>query len=300
VPDSDVLIEAGPKFFLYASLLVVVGASALRWLLLPRASAELGSPTVRMIEVSSARLAFVASVFALISSLLRAWTHTVAAFGFTESSLDNIKLIAIQSRWGHEWRVQLLAALLLTIACAFTARWREAWPLATLSAILFAGTIPLLGHASGSILREALHIVHILAAATWLGTLVVVLAISIPEVEPDSNARISPHHIRLVILRNFSLIAMPSAAIAGAAGLVAAYLYVGAFSNLWMTDYGRTLVVKLALVGVIGGCGFVNWRRLQRIVPHETDSMALVFLETALSIAVVLVTALLTETGHPG
>ena len=300
MPDPAVLLEAGAKVFLYASLLVVIGASALRWLLLPRASVELGAHRIRPIEQGSARLALLAAVCALGSCALRVWTHTVAAFGFADASLDNIKLIALQSRWGQGWKVQLAAALILTIACTITSRRREAWPFATLAALVFTFTIPLLGHAAGDMLREALHGVHVLAAGIWLGTLAVVLAVRIPNVKPDSSAPVSGRHVRLIILRNFWPIALPSAATAVAAGVVAAYLYVGALSNLWTTAYGRVLLLKVALVGAIGGCGFVNWRRLKRMIPYETGSLAIIVLEAVLAITVVLATALLTETAHPG
>lgn len=300
MPDSAVLLEAAAKVFLYASLLVVIGASALRWLLLPRLSAELGAPAIRRIEQSTARLALLASVGALSSCALRLWTHTVAAFGFADASLDNLKLIALQSRWGHAWKIQLAAALVLAIASAISCQWRVAWCFATLSALFFTFTIPLLGHAAGDILREALHGVHILAGGMWLGTLAVVLGVQIKNLKPDLSVRDSGRHVRLAILRNFWLIAMPSAATSVLAGVVAAYLYVGAFSNLWTTAYGRILLSKLALVGAIGCCGFVNWRRLQRMIPHETGSLTIVVLETLLAVAVVLVTAVLTETGHPG
>lgn len=300
MPDPAVLLEAGAKVFLYASLLVVVGASALRWLLLPRVSAELGAHRISLIEQSSARVALLASVCALGSCVLRLWTHTVAAFSFADASLENIKVIALQSRWGQGWKVQLTAALILTIACAITWQRREAWPVATLAALVFTFTIPLLGHAAGNIFREALDGVHVLAAGVWLGTLAVVLVVPMPNVKPDSGARVSGQHVRLLILRNFWPIALPSAATAAAAGVVAAYLYVGMFSNLWTTAYGRILLLKVALVGAIGGCGFVNWRRLKRMIPYETGSLAIIVLEAALAVAVVLVTALLTETAHPG
>ena len=298
MPDPAVLLEAGAKAFLYASVLIVVGASALRWLLLPRASAELGTHRVCSIEQGSAQLALAASVCALGSCALRVWTHTVSAFGFADASLHNMKLIALQSRWGAAWRVQMAAALALTVASAITRRWREAWPFATLAALFFIGTIPLLGHAAGNTFREGLHGVHILAASMWLGTLAMALAVR--TTGPDSSAPKSGREVRLVILRNFWLIALPSSATAVAAGLVAAYLYVGAFSNLWTTAYGRILLFKVAIVGAVGGCGFVNWRRLQRMIPYDTGSLTIVVFETALALAVVLATALLTETGHPG
>jgi putative copper export protein len=300
VPDPAVLLEAGAKVLLYACVLFVVGASSLRWLLLPRVSVDLGVHRTHLIEKSSARLAAVASIGVLSACLLRLWTHTVAAFGFAEASLDNLQLIALQSRWGHGWKIQLAAALILTIACAINSRRRDAWPLATLAALVFASTIPLLGHAAGDIRREALHVMHILGASIWLGTLAIVLVVRVPESNLDSIVQESGRHVRLLILRNFWPIAFPSACAAAAAGLVAAYLYLGAFGNLWTTAYGRILLLKMLFVGAIGGCGFVNWRRLRRMDVSETGSLAIVILETVLAAVVVLATSLLTETGHPG
>ena len=147
----------------------------------------------------------------------------------------------------------------------------------------------------------ALHIVHILAAGFWLGTLAVVLLMRIPAASLDSiEPRLTVRRIRLIILRRFSTLALPSAATAVAAGIVAAYLYVGAFSNLWTTAYGRVLLVKVALVGGISVAGYVNWQRLRRL--HEVDepSAAIIVLEAALAVVVVLVTGFLTEIAHPG
>jgi len=296
------LLEAGAKALLYASLLIAIGASALRWLLLPRAAGELGPGRVLAIEQSIARLALGAAALALAACLLRVWTHTVSAFGLSyEGSWDNIKLIALASRWGQNWKLQTAAALALLVASAATGWRRAAWPLATLSVFVFTATIPLLGHAAGNALRVALHVVHILAAGFWLGTLAVVLLTRIPAASLDSiEPRLTLRQVRLVILRRFSMLALPSAATALAAGIVAAYLYVGAFSNLWTTAYGRVLLAKVALVGGISAAGYVNWQRLRRLHEGDEPSAAIIVLEAALAAAVVLVTGFLTEIAHPG
>jgi putative copper export protein len=302
VPDPAVLLEAGAKALLYASLLIVIGASALRWLLLPRTASELGPRRVLSIEQSISRLAFGAATIALAACILRVWTHTLSAFGVGDAgSWDNLKLIALESRWGQSWKLQTAAALILLIACALTAWRRAAWPLATLSVLVFTATIPLLGHAAGDAFRGVLHTVHILAAGLWLGTLAVVLLMRIPAARLDSiEPRFTGRRVRLIILCRFSTMALPSAATAIAAGVVAAYLYVGAFSNLWTTAYGRVLLVKVALVGGISFAGYLNWQRLRRLQEVDEPSAAIIVLEAALAAAVVLVTGFLTEIAHPG
>jgi putative copper export protein len=129
----------------------------------------------------------------------------------------------------------------------------------------------------------------------------VVLLIRIPAASLASiEPRLTRRQVRLAILRRFSMLALPSAATALAAGIVAAYLYVGAFSNLWTTAYGRVLLVKVGLVSAISIAGYVNWQRLRRRQEIDEPSVAIIILETALAAAVVLVTGFLTEIAHPG
>jgi putative copper export protein len=302
VPDPAVLLEAGAKALMYTSLLIAIGAIALRWLLLPRAAKELGPDRILAIELSIARLAPGAASAALAACILRVWTHTVSAFGLADAaSWDNLRLIALESRWGQSWKLQTAAALILVVASAAIVWRREAWPLATLAVLLFTATIPLLGHAAGDAFRVVLHTVHILAGGFWLGTLAVVLLMRIPAAGPDSiEPRLTARRVRMIILRRFSTLALPSAAAAAAAGIVAAYLYVGTFSNLWATAYGRVLLVKVALVGGISIVGYVNWQRLRRLRVEDEPSVTIIILEAALAAAVVLVTSILTEIAHPG
>ena len=301
MPDPAVLLEGGAKALIYASLLVIIGASAARWLLLPRAAAELGGGCVAAIEQRIAHLAFAAAVLALAASGLRVWTHTVSAFGFDGArSWETIKLIAWQSRWGQDWKFQMIAAFILVVTSAMAWFRREAWPLATLATLVFTATLPLLGHAAGNGARMALHAVHILGAGFWLGTLAVVLLIRIPAASPDSmEPRLASGRARLLILRRFSPIALSSAMTMVGAGLVIAFLYLGSVSNLWTTAYGRILILKVALVVGVAICGYVNWKRLRRMYDEDEPSTAMVVLEVTLAAVVLIVTGFLTEMGHP-
>jgi len=298
VPDPGVVLESSAKAVLYASLLVAIGANAARWLLLRRVKAELGAGCVLAIEQSAARIALGAAFLALAASGLRVWTHTVAAFGFDGSqSWDTLRLIALHSRWGQSWRPQFIAALVFVAAGAGTVWRRTFWPLATLAVVGFTATIPLLGHASGDPAHVAVHALHILAGGVWLGTLAAVLLIPVPLANPGHP--LTAWRMRLLILRRFSPIALPSAVTVVAAGLVASWFYVGAVSNLWTTAYGRLLVLKGGLVGAISVCGYVNWRRLRKRHEESPSAALIVVLEAALAAAVVIVTGYLTEIGHP-
>lgn len=299
--DPGIVFEGTLKAILYASLLVAIGASAARWLLLPRVTAEFGAEGVAAMEHSVARVACAASSLALAACVLRVWTHTVAAFGFAGAqSWDTLVLIALHSRWGQGWKPEVIAALIFASAGAATVWRRTFWPLATLAAVVFTATMPLLGHASGDVARMAVHTIHILAGGVWLGTLAVILLIPIrPATLDRTGMPFTARRIRLLILRRFSPIALPGALAVVGAGLIAAWSYTGAVSNLWTTVYGRLLVLKSALVAAILVCGYINWQRLRKLREKNAPSAMIIVLETALAAAVVIVTGYLTEIGHP-
>lgn len=287
MPDPA-LLEGGAKAFVYASLLVAIGASTVHWLLLRRTAGDLGAERVAALDHTLARVGLVAACTAFVSTLLRVWSHTVAAFGFEGSrSWDTLMLVALRSRWGQNWKVQIIAAAVCMVAAAATLRSRRFWPLATLSTVVFAASIPLLGHAAGNGPRIAVHVAHILAAGGWLGSLSVVMLITIR----------TPQLVRFLILHRFSALALPGAATVVTAGLVASWLYVGDITNLWLTDYGRVLALKAVLVCGVMVCGYVNWQRLRKL--HTESASSFTLIEVALAVAVVIVTGYLTEITHP-
>ena len=84
-------------------------------------------------------------------------------------------------------------------------------------------------------------------------------------------------------------------------GLVAVWLYVGSLDLLVTTTYGRILLLKLFLVSDVATLGFLNWRHFRSLDARRSQPAraTLVTLEAALAFAVVVVTAILTETEHP-
>ncbi len=288
MPDPALVLEGAAKTLLYLSVLLAIGAGTVHWLLLPRSSRELDDHRFAALDSSAARLGFLGACLASVCTLLRVWTHTVAAFGFDGArSWDSLTLVALRSHWGQNWKVQFVASIVSIVAAAATLRNRKFWPLATLSTAAFTSSIPLLGHAAGNAPRMALHIVHILAGGIWLGSLAVIVLISIR----------TPRQVRFVILRRFSAVALPGAAMVVAAGLIAAWLYVGNFASLWLTGYGRVLMLKVGLVGCIAACGYINWQRLRK--PGDEGGSSFLRIEVALAVAVAIVSGYLTEIAHP-
>jgi putative copper export protein len=219
---------------------------------------------------------------------LRLWVQTMAAFGYADAlAFENLRVIAIESRWGQNWQLQMLAALVLVLSAWTCATRPFAWRIFEASAIGLALVMPLLGHAAGSGWRHGLHVSHNLASALWLGTLGVM---TIAVWYTNGRSFVAP------ILQRFSPIALTCGYVVLTSGLVATVLYVGSWAALWNTTYGRVLTTKLAAVGIVTLCGGINWRAVRR---GETASPSVMTLEYLAALCVLALTGVLTESEHP-
>lgn len=297
-------LEVGAKLLTYGALLMLLGGLGLRWLLLSRlvpapgfdgtipapihggATAE--PATVGAGRDAADRLAFRCAVVVFVGLVLRAVAHTVAAFGVADGwSWDNFTLIAIESQWGVQWQRQALAALVLVGATLLGLGQPLGRVLTVGVALVLCFLIPGLGHAAGEPDRVAIHGIHIVAAGLWLGTLA-----SVVTSRSEAIQRLRPR-----LLEAFAPVAMTCVSLLAATGAFAAWTYLGPVSNLWTTEYGGLLAVKLFLVLDALTLGAVNWLFIHR--RHQPPPAGMPVAEVACAAAILLLTAWLTETGHP-
>jgi uncharacterized membrane protein len=132
------------------------------------------------------------------------------------------------------------------------------WTIATIG-VLFTVLQPLYAGKLGA----KVNAVHVLAASTWLGTLLVLALIGIRGVI-RSNASGQQRAVLVSDLVNsFSPLALTSAAIVAITGATTAWLHLKRISALWTTSYGIALVVKLVFVLIVVVLGAWNWRRVR-------------------------------------
>lgn len=105
--------------------------------------------------------------------------------------------------------------------------------------------------------------VHILAASTWLGTLLVLTLIGIRGMMRSAST--GPKRAELVadLVNSFSPLALVAASIVAISGATTAWLHLKRISSIWTTGYGIALVVKLAFVLVVVMLGAWNWKRVR-------------------------------------
>jgi copper transport protein len=145
-----------------------------------------------------------------------------------------------------------------------------------------AVTLAAAGHAAAyGVLGLLVDTVHVLTAGIWVGGLVAIAALG-RAVEPRG-------------LHKFSTVAMASVLTLIATGTLNALRHLSAVDQLWQTRYGFTLLIKLALVAGTIAVAAVSRRRLQQYrIPVRS-----VRAEVALTVAVLIVTALLSMTAPP-
>lgn len=121
-------------------------------------------------------------------------------------------------------------------------------------------TTALAGHAATGTtpaLGVALDLVHLAAGSVWVGGLALLAAVlvhPVAEVAPDRPT---------ALIRTVSTWLLAAAATVVATGTAQAFRQVGSRYALVHTPYGRTLLVKILLVAVLGGLGAAS-RRLTR------------------------------------
>lgn len=156
-----------------------------------------------------------------------------------------------------EFRMTVLALALLGFALVRTSS-SVGWMLAAigiLAAVLqpvYTGRFP-----------NKVNAVHISAASTWLGTLLVLMLIGIRGVTRSTTAGVQRAELVADLVNAFSPLALVAATIVAITGITTAWLNLKRLSSLWTTSYGIALDTKLVFVLIVVVLGAWNWRRVR-------------------------------------
>lgn len=167
---------------------------------------------------------------------------------------------------------------------------------ATLGAALAAAAPSVIGHTRSYDpvpLLMVTDVLHVAAGATWLGGLVG-LALTLPSLA--GRARDSAE-----VLARFSGVAAGVLALLVVSGSLLGWRVVGSWSGLFGTTYGRLLLVKVAIVAVVGGVAawnrFALLPRVVGAVGHADLVRAAAVVRRAVRVEALLIVAVLGVTG---
>jgi len=235
------------RWFWYVSIVAIGGAAGFR--------VAVRGQVARGLHRFSLGAAIVLSA----AVLWRLYAQTYSIFGIDEAvTWEYVRIVVFDTAWGTGWLWQMVTAILaaaLLVASFYVPRARTALTVA--AALALVVTAPLTGHA---VSREATvwlsviaQIAHMAGASLWVGTLLAVMLF----VRPGNDGAFP------AAVRAFSPFAVGAVSVLVASGLFTAIVYLDSISDLWTGIYGRTLVIKLLLFGVVAGLGAYNWRRLK-------------------------------------
>jgi copper transport protein len=207
--------------------------------------------------------------------------------------------------WGVGWILQAIAVIVAGLGLHWASRGRAgAWILAAGAVVLLGFTPGLSGHAVAVPGRAPLALLadagHLLGAGGWLGSLLVVLGIGIPAALRIEERHRGPAIAEVV--NTFSVTALIFAGLVVVTGVVGAWIHLGSVPALWQTDYGRVLLIKLAILSLVLMLGSYNFLRIR---PRLGDAAAVRRLrhsstfELGVGVLVLLVTAVLVALPTP-
>ena len=284
------------RWMLFASLaLLIGGAFALAWVV-PSCRRSWRANLVPWLGLAGVAIASVGGVLTYGPYRAGGDVGDVLRRAPLEATLDQ--------RYGHASiaRLAMVAVgvgLLASLARMPPGRRLPTWWVlsSVLAAVALAATPAVAGHPSSgdlTVLAIPADTLHVLAMAVWLGALTVLVVVRLrpPVVEPtDFRAGLAV----------FSPVAFTCVVLVVATGVFQAWRQVRAFDLVFTTEYGRLLVLKVALVGlVLAAASAVRRRHHREARAFSTDGAAQdtrvvrwLAIETGLLVAVLAVTALL-------
>jgi len=156
-----------------------------------------------------------------------------------------------------EFKMTMLALALIGFVLVRAAS-SAGWMLAAIGILLVVLQPVYTGRFSNKV-----NAVHISAASTWLGTLLVLMLIGIRGVTRSNTAGTKRAQLVADLVNSFSPLALVASAIVAITGATTAWLHLKRISSLWTTSYGMALDVKLILVLFVVVLGAWNWRRVR-------------------------------------
>lgn len=259
-------LAVGVRWLFFGSVVGMLGVPAFRIAVLDRLAGKGGlGPAARSSSRRLRTVAAVTAVLALVVVPLR--LQQQAALLFDDDWADPGLLGALlSSGWGSQWILHgsMAVLFLLGFLLVWSGRFPDRGWRVMLAGGLGAALVPALsGHSaavegsgrSWAILSDALHVV---GASVWVGG----LGCLVLSLGPFAAAEASEGHPPPLsaLVDRFSRVALPAVGVLLATGVVNAWFHVDGPAAIFSTAWGRTLLVKVTLVGIAGALGLYNWR----------------------------------------
>ena len=253
------------RFLFYLGIVGLLGAVAFRFLVLGQTGRA--GESRKVIDAATTRawkIATLSVAVLLLSVPFRLWFQTQAFF--PDAVASNLFGVATGTAWGAGWWLQAGLGLLIAagIALSRPSGLRTAgWGVIALGVLLLPVVAIVSGHAwaaSPRTIAAGATYLHVVAAGSWVGGLFCLVFAGLPALRThgDAEAREQPGLAGMV--NAFSRVALVAVGLLALTGIIKVWVHIGAFSELWTTAWGRSLLVKVLIVAGVMALGFYNWR----------------------------------------
>ena len=193
--------------------------------------------------------------------------------------------VSVSTRFGSVMAAAAAIAGVGALTAAIAPLFPRLEPIPFLAGLALLPLPTLAGHAldrGRPAYEPVVDFLHVAAASFWLGGLVA-LALTFAALRGRAD-----------LLRRFSNVALTAVVVIAVTGVVRALSELRSVSQIWSTGYGRTLIVKTTLLGVLVAIGWVNRYRL---LPGEAVGRLRrnIAAELLVFVALVAAVALLTD-----
>jgi putative copper resistance protein D len=270
------------RFLLYLDLLAIAGL-----LLCARRTPPVEVPLRAIALLAGSGVAVTAAHFAASAAAMVGGDATLL-------DAEMLRFIALETSHGQGAAVRLLALATLAALVLRSDRFRL---LATMLGVVALASLAWSGHAGGGegatgILHRASDILHLIAAAVWIGTLALLIT--------SLMRRATAIYEVVAALRRFSTTGSMVVGVLIVTGVINLAMIADLTrpTDLIASDYGQTLAVKVALfLAMLAFAAANRWHftpQLEQAAGRDTRAIRMsLSLELCLGIAVVLVVALL-------
>ena len=218
--------------------------------------------TAIAVRKQNLRVAWLGFVFASASGLIWVLVQTASMSGLPlgeVASSDVLSTVLNETQFGLVSQIRLGLAIVLA-TCLVYDRFPWAPWLALASALGFIAAIAWAGHAGSSpgqtgILHLTADILHLVAAAAWIGGLVPLVLLLGAARRHQALAWAS---LARGVAQRFSTLGIISVGTLLATGIINTAILVGSFHALLVTGYGQLLLLKIVVFAIMLGFAAVN------------------------------------------
>lgn len=307
--DAESPAYAAVRWLTFTGLLGLIGVVAFRLVvlgLMARGTQAANDAFVRAAASRAATVGLAAVVVLTLALLLRLYAQSYALHGGGQAlNPELLGTLLSRTTWGWGWILQLVGTLIALVGLLGARGGSQVgWVVTAVGAVALSFTPGLSGHAASADVVSGLAIVadafHVLGAGGWLGSLLLVTLVGIPVALKAAEAERG--RVVAALINAFSPTALVFAGVVVATGVFAAWIQLGSVPALWQTAYGRTLLLKLAVLSVVFGTGAYNWLKVKPALGNEVAAGRLrrsATLELAVGAVVLAITAVLVATATP-